>query len=346
MMKWKSPLSTSLAILVLAFLGACHGNDPNGNGVETPELTCVDHDHDSYGVGCEAGFDCDDFDGEVWAECGAGDPCAVPRAGCPCETEGEEVSCRTTQPVTSDDGSELCYAGVRTCEGGEWGICASLTPYLPEAAEEAGAQEPGTSRESILGNAERCEDSCDSGCHSVYSCPSTIDLTDENAVNIDYDLGGTLGEGVNQVEVGAATVLAVGETDGYFRQVVEMTCPEDEAGIWWSVDYDIDFIEPSDGQYIQVDVRTADLENDLRDPLPWSTAVLCPDTLVDADCTPPTVPWDRQYTEDGNVYEALGEEAAQGRWIEVVARLHRDTADLYSPRLSHVEVYFYCDDAS
>ena len=50
------------------------------------------------------------------------DPCAVPDAGCPCDTPGEQVVCDKTEIVIG--GVPWCYQGERTCgDAGTWGDC-------------------------------------------------------------------------------------------------------------------------------------------------------------------------------------------------------------------------------
>jgi hypothetical protein len=139
-----------VVVVSLACIG-CEENDPIDGGVEPPENRCVDHDNDGYGLNCTEGLDCDDLDETVWESCEPDpDRCNIPRAGCPCEEEDQEIACRTSEPVVSDDGSSLCYAGLRVCQDGTWTSCDNMEPYLPIGSDGPAPGDDGAHRDTLL----------------------------------------------------------------------------------------------------------------------------------------------------------------------------------------------------
>jgi hypothetical protein len=346
----RRPLILCIAVFSIALFG-CQQTDPIGNGTDVPEVTCIDHDGDSYGVGCEAGFDCDDSDSTIWSDCDPGNPCSVPRAGCECDEEGEVIECRTSTPVESPDGSVLCYAGVRTCEGGIWTSCGSLYAYRPgdetassDSGDPRAMDSAGVHREAVLGYPRTCVASCDSGCRHIYDCPSDMDYSVDTALNIRYDI----------IESSAATIIDNDYLEGFFFRTFGMTCTADTMATWWALDFDLEFLDVDgdgvlDGNpLIDIEVRPARTSDELlpvTDDTGWISVVRCPDTRADAACAHPVNPHDRVFA-GGNLHDTLGEELARYQWLQMRVRLRRDVITDPSPRLIHTDVYFYCGDAS
>lgn len=338
------------AVLLVAVLsvaiGGCQQNEQIDSGVDVLDGTCVDRDHDSYGVNCEAGLDCDDNDSSIWADCNPDQPCNVPRAGCECAEEGEEIECRTSEPIQSPDGATLCYAGVRTCVDGLWSTCDSLYSYDPTDSESTSMGDPeamnqaGVRREAVLGYPTACTASCDSGCHHIYDCPAGTDFTAENSTNLRYDI----------IESDAATIIDNDFVQGTFYRTFGMTCPVDMMSSWWALDFDFEFLDVAGDQRIDIDVRPALSEDDLIslfDESGWIPVVRCPDSRTDVTpaCTHPSNPHDRAYG-GGNLYDALGDVQARYQWLQMRVRLYRNDALDSSPRFRHTDVFFFCGDAS
>ncbi len=343
-MEWPVRLIAIAGIAALLYLGACQEGTNPGEGLDPPVESCIDHDNDSYGVNCEAGFDCDDDDPEIWADCHPDNPCATPRTGCPCELEGEEIACRTATPIVSDDGSELCYAGVRTCREGVWSRCESLYAYEPGTEGDVG--DDGVHREPLIRYGQNCLGSCDTGCTRIHDCPSQPDFVGDVYHNIRYDIGRTIGEGDDAMAVPPGTILMENTLEGWFVRTIGEVCPGDQTVQWWAVDFEEPIMPPpGEGQVAHLEVRAAASEEDLDDR-PWQSLLLCPEVGDGgATCTPPEHPFDRQFVEDANLFRRLGDDARQP-WIQFRVRLTRESADIPSPRFMSYDLYYFCGEAS
>jgi hypothetical protein len=348
-MEWPIRLIATTSIAGLLALGACQTGTQPADGLDPPVLTCIDSDGDSYGVRCEAGLDCDDRDPTIWADCEPTDPCTAPRYGCPCDLEGEELECRTSNPVVSPDGSELCYAGVRECIEGIWSRCDSLDSYTPTGSDPGEAD--GVNREPIVDRTLTCVGSCDAGCQRIHDCPSQTDFIDDGTVyeNLRYDLERTFDiPGEESVRSGAATVLVDGAGDGWFIRNIESDCPEDQMIQWWAVAFEEPFFPPpAEGMAVTIEVRAADRVEDFNDGLDWQTLVSCPEVEgADPTCTSPLQPHDRQFIADANLYHLLGWEGSRRGWLQFRIRLTRDVVANPSPRFFSYDIYYFCGEAS
>jgi len=121
------------------------GTDPDAVGGDSdaahetgtpPDETCIDHDGDGYGPGCELGDDCLPYDptGHPGAEeiCGDGidNNCnGVIDEGCPC-LAGSFRTCYDGPSETLGVGT--CRSGYQACENGEWGPCEGQRLPQPE----------------------------------------------------------------------------------------------------------------------------------------------------------------------------------------------------------------------
>jgi hypothetical protein len=333
------PIFILAAVISMAFV-ACQENDPIDSGVDPPETRCIDHDKDGFGQYCEAGNDCDDLDETVWEVCEPDpDRCNIPRSGCPCEVEAEEVACRTSSPVVSDDGSELCYAGVRSCLGGIWTACESMEPYNPVGAE-GDVPDDGANRDALLGDPTACVGSCDDTCMRTYDCPSGIDLTPANSTNVRYDLEFTYGA----TTYNAAVVLddaGMAAGTGSFERMIEATCPADTMPVWWSIDWDFDFPEPGPIAEIQISGYTETIDGVHSSPV--ACFVSCP-TSGACTCDHPICANDRINASDGNIFNQLDPNEANYGRLYLTFEINNNTAA--SPRLNHYEVFYFCDPAN
>ncbi len=336
--------SIMVSSLVATFgITACVERSEPDDGLDPPEARCIDRDDDGYGVHCEAGLDCDDTNAAIQADCSEGMSCTHPRAGCPCEDEGEEIECRTPNPIVSDDGASLCYAGVRACQDLLWGTCDSLYSYDPLSEDDLGGD--GIERGAILGHPEPCMGSCDTGCMSIYDCPSQPDFTVENSNNIRYDLQRTVGEGDEAVTLPSAMIIADGETEGWFIRSLSAVCGAEQMTTWWALDFEVN-MPSEEGIRLYIEARAADSPDGFVDLLPWKPLIECPEGARVGSCDTPENPHDRQFVDDANLYDALGFEDARRQNLQLRVRLVRDSADIDSPRFMHIQTYFFCGEAS
>lgn len=343
-MEWLFRLILVTSLVATFGITACQQRSDPNDGLDPPDANCIDRDDDGFGVHCEAGLDCDDTDNEIHSDCSTTMSCTSPRAGCPCEDNGEEIECRTSNPVITDDGASLCYAGVRACADNLWSTCDSLYSYDPLSGDDLGSD--GIERGAILGHPEPCMGSCDTGCMSIYDCPSQPDFDDDNSENIRYDLSRTVGEGDDAVTLPSATIISDGATEGWFIRDLAAVCGAEAMIQWWALDFEVRMPVPSEGLHLYIEARAADSPEDFVDGLPWVTVVECPEGERAGSCDSPEHPHDRQFVEDANLYDALGFEDARRQNLQVRIRLVRDSVELESPRFMHIETYFFCGEAS
>jgi len=110
--------------------------------------------------------------------------CDETTLGCACDP-GQVTSCYSQEPSVDSSGNEYCLEGTRTClADGISGECVF--------------DGSGVRRQPIIGAPELCG-GCDSRCFQNHDCPTDVDLTNENADNVRFDLdadgivlGGTL----------------------------------------------------------------------------------------------------------------------------------------------------------
>ena len=296
------------------------GGDADEDIEEEPPDPCLDSDGDGYGVNCELGLDCDDENADV----NCADSCERRHAGCPCDQEGRVEVCRTFGPLDTVDGEDLCYRGTRTCVDGEWGPCTDMSPYAFGTDEESSGSGRGVRRQPVLGRAEPCSgSSCDTSCTFVHDCISAPDLQPENAENLIHD-----------IREGAVVLRDTGE-NGVFHRTIEPICNPEEVVTWWAFDFDLEAEAP---QAIVLRVRTAATEPALFSA-EWVRVVAGPD----GPCTRPEHTNDRDYGR-GNLFDALGPEAAHNLWIEIEVSLSAGGSD-ESPRYIGHWLYYYCDSA-
>ncbi|MBT8494990.1 MAG: hypothetical protein KJO07_18215, partial [Deltaproteobacteria bacterium] len=105
----KLRLLAMLAVLAVAACGDDGGNNnPNENGGDC--TTGSDFDGDGYGVGCEAGPDCNDADPNFNVDC-----CFDGNdfTGCPCKQSEGPLDCFDGDPALAGVGA--CTRGTRSC---------------------------------------------------------------------------------------------------------------------------------------------------------------------------------------------------------------------------------------
>jgi hypothetical protein len=337
--------SMAFAILFgMLSLGACQqGPDPE-DGVDPPDMTCIDHDNDTYGANCEAGLDCDDMDPDIWTGCDPSNPCPRPRAGCPCELEGQQIECRTSSPAVSPDGSELCYAGVRTCVAGAWTTCDSLYSYPPLDDDSVSDETDGVHREPLLGHPRPCMGSCDPDCMHIFDCLGGDDMDPGTSVNLRYDLQRAIGDA--GIVYPPAIIIDEGQMEGSFTRTFNAACGSEQMGVWWAVSWGHRFPEPSAGSRLFIYARTADSVAGFTDALAWRTLVECPVTARPGSCTLPVNPHDRQFADGGNLYQLLGYNDSRRQYLQLKVRLIRSSVDAPSPRFMSLDTYIFCSEAS
>lgn len=341
-MNWPRRLMVALSVIAVGGLAACNNHDqPFDGGQDPPVIPCVDRDGDGYGVSCDLGFDCNDYDPAVTWPCDEADPCARPNEGCPCLNETEAIPCRTSDPVESEDGTLTCYAGTRTCAGGVWTACEDLHAYDPQAEPDA-ADDDGTRREPILDQRSICA-SCDDGCNLVHDCPSQRDLGPGVSDNLMYDA----------IHPPPALILEDIDDPGTFHRYFAAGCPNPsfEAFTWWGVVWHRHTSDPG-GPYadvvapsrLTVAVRTAPTAAELGTATgtAWHTVIDCPTV----NC--PFLAQDDRQAGAGNIYDALigeGIQAVRNPFIEYVVTMTAGGAAV-SPRFTSIDFYFFCDEAT
>jgi hypothetical protein len=93
-------------------------------------VDCQDNDGDGYGLNCNAGDDCNDFNPElVVCTCDEGN-----FPGCECPDEGATESCFDGLP--GQIGVGRCIGGTRTCVTGLWSPCIGQKPPLAETCDD------------------------------------------------------------------------------------------------------------------------------------------------------------------------------------------------------------------
>ncbi len=102
--------------------------------------------------------------------------CITPSEGCPCSPEGQVVECGVT--VKTRGAGVECASGTRTCAGGLWGGCAtvSVTPGGPGLFSGVRPLELG-SVSSCVGNP------CDPYCSAFVDTPAGLDAGSALMVN-------------------------------------------------------------------------------------------------------------------------------------------------------------------
>lgn len=350
------PVFILIAVLSLACI-ACQENEQIDSGVDPPNNTCIDYDNDGFGLYCEEGRDCDDLDDTVWEACEPNpDRCSMPRSGCPCEVEGQDIACLTPQPQVSEDGSELCYAGVRVCQDGAWTACENMEPYIPPNSDGP-LPDDGAHRDALLDtdptdNANGvCVGSCEAACRGYYDCPSGIDIPSFPASsNIRYDLE------LDYLAVTYNAALIIDDvnvlTGGYVR-IFEAICPAGTSAYWWSIDPIIRFPDATEWSEVVITASTDDNQANLA---ACGMATTCGPTanVMDCDavtCTLPVQPMERVNASDGNI-------ANPPSWSGGPMNLRFDYLrvgffftvaagrTLPPPRLEHYYVTYFCDPAS
>ncbi len=340
-MDFPRPVLILFTIFSVLCIWACQNTDPIDNGIVIIEHECIDHDGDSYGVYCNAGLDCDDTDESIYADCDSDNPCTRPRAGCPCSINGDMIACGTSTPTVSEDGTELCYAGIRECVDEVWSTCEGVTSFSPVDDPEADpGTDSGAQRQPIIGTPNTCVGSCDSGCRRVYDCPSGIDLTAANSTNLRYDLALTVG----MITYGAAVILEDGQVTGGFWREFSMVCPPGEMAQLWSIDFEFDFPDTTPGNDIQIfayesGVSPVTVADD------GGRVVVCPATFA-GSCTRPSNPADNTNPADSNIASSPDAHESRLPNVMIYTTIDRANALLHSPRLRHYEVFYFCDDAS
>lgn len=350
------PFFILVAICSVACIG-CQVNEQIDSGVDPPVTACIDHDKDGYGINCEEGRDCDDLDETVWEACEPDpDRCALPRSGCPCEEEDQEIACRTSRPVVSEDGSELCYAGSRVCQDGAWTACENMEPYIPPNSEGP-LPDDGAHRDALLDTNPTdnvngvCVGSCESACRGYYDCPSGIDIPSFPASsNIRYDLE----LDYMAVTYRAAIVLDnVDAVTGGFVRIFEGICPAGTSVYWWSIDPIIRFPDAAPPSQVTITASTDDVEADL---IACGMAANCGPTanVMDCDettCTLPVQPMDRVNAADGNIANPPswngGPMNLRFPYLRVAFLFDLNAPGRVTPppRLEHYYVTYFCDPA-
>ena len=171
--------------LAVVFLFGCGGQGPVPPGVaEDPEpvgpARCSDLDGDGFGLGCEAGPDCDESDAalhEGCISCGS-----RPQEGCACEA-AEPAECHSGAPVPDEHGRLRCFVGHRDCVEGLWSSCVYDDAYPVDS--------PAGGMRSVQGDPRSCSN-CDPQCMEVGGSFEAGDVTDDtsNGVQFDPALGG------------------------------------------------------------------------------------------------------------------------------------------------------------
>lgn len=147
------PWAIVIASLVACALTQC-GNDPP---------PCLDNDLDGYGVGCEAGADCDDTNPLRNVSCeGEGPDCATdPQlTGCAC-LPGSAAECF---PGTAESiGVGMCIGGRSRCVNGFWGLCEGAIGPQGEFCDGADQDCDGEIDEGVASPCGGCTPGCIGG---------------------------------------------------------------------------------------------------------------------------------------------------------------------------------------
>lgn len=339
-MRSTRPVSILLLSSVLA-CWSCDGAEPIDSDADVGELVCIDNDGDSHGVNCGPGLDCDEDDETVWDTCSGPDRCASPNLGCPCQTEGEEIVCRTSEPVVSPDGASLCWAGLRTCSGGVWSGCEGMSSYEPPGIDdEEFSGGGGAYRLPVLLPAVPCTASCEVECQQIYECPSGPDLVPANSLNLMYDPFPPPGHS-------AAVVVNATSNLGVWARVFDSNCPDGTMPHWWSVDYDVGLTVAQSRISIYATTSDTAAGADMLGGLPANYAVVaeCPGT-----CSAPADADNRSAPSNGNIENPPGGEhgAIDTRQRYLGLRIEWNHTAGFTPpaRMEHYYVYYFCDDAT
>ena len=156
--------------------------------LESPDA-CIDRDGDGFGRGCSLGFDCDDNDPTVAAECGG----LLQRQPC----EGSDTrSCFLFDSF--DDSGYTCKQGTQSCESGLWTHCAPSRTFTVNRPMSA-----------LITGPIACNP-CDPACFSSRDRPNGAELTPANSKDLTFD---PLSGGVTLVEVEGGTGIPM-DSDG------------------------------------------------------------------------------------------------------------------------------------
>jgi hypothetical protein len=334
------PVSILLLLTSILACWSCDTTEPIDNDADVGQLVCIDNDGDSYGVNCGPGLDCDDGDETVWDTCTGPDRCATPNIGCTCENEGEEILCRTAEPVVSPDGATLCWAGVRTCESGVWSGCEGMSSYDPTGADdEEFSGGGGAYRQPLLVPPAPCPASCDSGCKQIYECPSGIDLLPAYSDGLMYDPFPPPG-------FSAAVVVEEDSTLGVWARVLDSNCPAGTQPQWWSIDYEVALAVAQSAITIYATTAETAADADMLGGLPadYATVAQCP-----GGCAPPADPDNRANDADGNIENPIAVHGSVNTKLRYLGlRFEWDHTAGFTPpaRMEHYTVYYFCDDAT
>jgi streptogramin lyase len=148
-------LARGILALALPLLGSgcCEDEDRGG---ETENPLCQDSDGDGFGLNCNGGADCNDFNPlVVTCSCSEGN-----FPGCDCEDQGATEACFSG--VAELAGVGACTEGVRTCDNGKWTPCVGETPPLPETCNDRDDDCNGVVDDGLeLGPCGTCDRFCD-----------------------------------------------------------------------------------------------------------------------------------------------------------------------------------------
>ena len=144
---------------------------------------CVDNDGDGYGLGCEAGDDCDDGNKffAVWCpNCSMGT-----FAGCPCKSG--PVPCYTGDPLYIGKGQ--CKAGTQQCVAGYYAACVGEVLPDSEGCDNMDNDCDGLTDEGVLSPCGNCDMSCTKqGQGPTNGVP--FEPTPKNSAGIKLDANG------------------------------------------------------------------------------------------------------------------------------------------------------------
>jgi len=161
-----------LGLAVASMMAGCGGGAP----------TCVDEDFDGYGIGCEAGVDCDDTNAARTLDCEsvpAPDCAANPLStGCPC-LPGGFADC--FPGAAEEVGVGVCVAGHTVCINRHWGLCDGAITALGEQCNGRDDDCDGVVDDGALSPCGGCTPGCLGGVwgegDAPFAAPDGVDHT-------------------------------------------------------------------------------------------------------------------------------------------------------------------------
>lgn len=327
-----------LFVIVFFIWSGCIEEKPNNpnNLPDGPTFSCIDEDKDGYGGLCLKGPDCDDSDPSITVECLV-EPetpdCSTPAEGCPCDEEGRVISCRTRTPVELENGSLLCFAGERICENGAWSECRNVaTRDVTDLKGSFENEEMGRWNQTLEGPPIQC-DECSPECMTAHTCPSDLDITEENSDNVIFD----------PFEGGGIILIDKGR-EGYYQRIYSNVCPAGFQPVWWSVAFNVLNYDLNGDQRSETEVKfigivgnsLQEVEQKLLRGEFFTIATVPPDSS-------PTNPDDPRDIRQANLFNALQRQSLPVNSPYILIRVILRSLDrVTSPRVFSFDLYWFC----